>query len=67
MLVRRQWADEPELLDAVAEALDEAPAGEPIVSLDANLEQDTYGARGHIQVRTKDGRTFYLELWEAVS
>lgn len=66
MLVQRQWEDEPELLDAIGEALDELPADEPVRSACVSTEQSEYRDRGYVKLRLADGRSFFLQLWEEV-
>lgn len=63
MQVERQWQDEPELFEAVAAALDGNVEDVQVRCLD---EEDGYGHRGSVTLRTADGRTFRLLLAEVL-
>ena len=59
MKVKREWQDNQELFEAVADALDD------VGQVQAWDEVDSYGDRGTITI-TVDGRKFSLELHEIV-
>lgn len=63
MQVQREWQDEDDVFEMVAESL--ASGIDPMEATVATMnEQDEYGARGYIKIRTPDGRTFALQLME---
>lgn len=62
MLTRRQWADEPDLLETVAEALEGGDV--PVVVSGSELSPSRDA--GFLRVE-HDGRIFYLEAWELVT
>jgi len=65
MKIKREWADEPELFEAVADALDESDMVEEVADgTSARDEMSPYGDNGSITITLKDGRTFSLELHE---
>jgi len=65
MKIKREWADEPELFEAVADALDESDMVEEVADgTSAQNEMSPYGDNGSITITLKDGRTFSLELHE---
>lgn len=53
------WNDEEELFNDITNALQEAG-----INADARDEQGSYRERGTITIRTEDGRSFALEIWE---
>lgn len=61
MKVKREWQDNQELFEAVADALDNVDVGQ-VQALD---EEGRYGDCGTITI-TVDGRKFSLELHEIV-
>jgi hypothetical protein len=53
------WMDEEDLFNDVTNALQEAG-----IDADARDEEGYYRERGTITIRTEDGRSFALEIWE---
>jgi hypothetical protein len=53
------WNDEEELFNDITNALQEAG-----IDAAARDEQGDYRERGTITIRTEDGRSFALEIWE---
>jgi len=53
------WMEEDDLFNDITNALQEAG-----IDADARDEQGSYRERGTITIRTEDGRTFALEIWE---
>lgn len=62
MLVPREWSEEEELFELVAEALEESGQLQVI----ARPERSPYGEEGSIQFRTADGRLFHVSLQEVL-
>lgn len=65
MKAPREWTEEQTLFAEVSEALELAVNEHSfITSVSARDEEDSYGSRGYIRLRTRDGRIFTLELYE---
>ena len=65
MLVNREWSNEPEMFEAVTDALGEVESNGAFV-VNALDERDEYGFDGYISIRTEDGRRFRLLLAEVL-
>ena len=60
MLIQREWRNEPEVFEAIAEVLGD------LVGCHATVrdEEGSYGEQGYITIHKPDGRRFRLELSE---
>ena len=56
---QREWNDNEELRDEVYQALEDAG-----LDVRGSEEEGPHREQGTITIRTADGRTFQLELWE---
>ncbi len=56
--------DEEDLFGAVVEQLDTLDLAGGNASVLCGMEEDGYGDKGYIHIRTGDGRQFALDLYE---
>ena len=59
MKTQREWNDEPELRDAIYQALEDAR-----LDVWGSEEEGPHREQGQITIDTEDGRSFSLQLWE---